>query len=174
MNIFYIHQDPYIAARAMTDKHVVKMVLESAQLLSTAHRVLDGLPMTKMSKSGAKLTRYDHPLPLYQASHINHPSAIWTRESAENYAWLYSHFVALSVEYSNRYGRVHQSYKDLHALLQPLPVNIPRRGQTPMRLAITDTKWHRDCPVASYRAYYMGEKLKEQHDINRYMEVLYG
>ena len=174
MNIFYLDHDPVTAARAMTDKHCVKMILESAQLLSTAHRVLDGLPYTKTSKSGAKLTRYDHPLPLYQATHINHPSAIWVRESADNYAWLYSHFLALCVEYSNRYGKVHRSYTDLNYFLQPLPINIPQRGATPVRIAITDTQWHRDCPVQSYRAYYVGEKLKTQSDLNRYMEVLYG
>lgn len=174
MNIFYLHSDPNIAARAMTDKHCVKMILESAQLLSTAHRVLDGIPYTKLSKSNAKLKRYHHPLPLYQATHINHPSAIWVRESADNYAWLYSHFLALCVEYTRRYGKVHKSYTDLAMLLQPLPTNIPQVGPTPVRIAITDTQWHRDDPVASYRAYYMGEKLKLQHDINRYMEVLYG
>ena len=175
MNIFYLDHDPVTAARAMTDKHIVKMILESAQLLSTAHRVLDGRPTTKLSKSGAKLTRYDHPLPLYQATHINHPSAIWVRESADNYAWLYSHFLALCVEYSGRYGgKVHKSYTDLNHYLQPLPMNIPQRGATPVKLAITDTSWHRDCPVQSYRAYYVGEKLKLQHDLNRYMEVLYG
>ena len=53
MNIFYLDHDPVTAARAMTDKHIVKMILESAQLLSTAHRVLDGRPITKLSKSGA-------------------------------------------------------------------------------------------------------------------------
>jgi hypothetical protein len=174
MNIFYLHHDPNIAARAMTDKHCVKMILESAQLLSTAHRVLDGLPYTKTSKSGAKLTRYNHWLPLYEATHMNHPSAIWVRESADNYAWLYSHFLALCVEYTRRYGKVHKSYTDLAMLLQPLPSNIPKSSATPVRIAITDTQWHRDCPVQSYRAYYVGEKLKTQKDLNRYMEVLYG
>ena len=174
MNIFYLDHDPTTSARAMTDKHCVKMILESAQLLSTAHRVLDGTPMTKLSKSGAKLTRYDHPLPLYQATHINHPSAIWVRESADNYKWLYSHFLALCVEYSLRYdGKIHRSYLDLNEYLCQLPANIPHIPATPVRIAITDTKWHRDCPVDSYRAYYVGEKLKLQHDLNRYMEVLY-
>ena len=174
MNIFYLHSDPVIAAQAMTDKHVVKMVLETAQLLSTAHRVLDGTPYIKLSKSNAKLTRYNHPLPLYQATHINHPSAIWVRESADNYAWLYSHFLALCVEYTRRYGKTHKSYTDLNAYLSQIPANIPHCDTTPVRIAITDTKWHRSDPVASYRAYYLGEKLKLQHDINRYMEVLYG
>ena len=174
MNIFYLHSDPDTAARAMTDKHCVKMILESAQLLSTAHRVLDGLPYTKLSKSGAKLTRYNHALPLYEATHINHPSAIWVRESADNYMWLYSHFLALCVEYTRRYGKVHRSYTDLNVYLSQAPTNIPTCSATPVRIAITDTQWHRDCPVQSYRAYYVGEKLKLQHDLNRYMEVLYG
>lgn len=174
MNIFYLDHNPNVAARAMTDKHVVKMILESAQLLSTAHRVLDGTPVLKVSKSGSKLTRYDHPLPLYQATHINHPSAVWVRESADNYAWLYSHFLALCVEYSHRYGKVHRSYRELNELLQPLPLNIPQRGPTPVKLAITNEIWHRDCPVQAYRAYYVGEKLKTPQDFARFSEVLYG
>jgi hypothetical protein len=174
MNIFYLHHNPDIAARAMTDKHVVKMILESAQLLSTAHRVLDGLPYTKTSKSGAKLTRYNHWLPLYEATHMNHPSAIWVRESASNYMWLYNHFLSLCAEYTRRYGKTHRSYTDLNTYLATPPVALADTGATPIRVAITDTQWHRDCPVQSYRAYYVGEKLKIQKDLNRYMEVLYG
>ena len=174
MNIFYLSTCPVKSAQAMTDKHIVKMPLEAAQLLCTAHRVLDGTPTTRLSKSGARLKRYNHPLPIYKATHINHPSAIWVRESADNYAWLYSHFLALCVEYTTRYGKTHRSYTDLNDYLQALPVNIPQRPATPIRVAITDTQWHRDCPIDSYRAYYVGEKLKLQHDLNRYMEVLYG
>jgi hypothetical protein len=174
MNIFYLDQDPNIAARAMTDKHCVKMILESAQLLSTAHRVLDGTPITRLSKSGAKLKRYDHPLPIYQATHINHPSAVWVRESSANYEWLYAHFLALCVEYTRRYDKVHRSYRELNDYLKVLPANIPHIGPTPVKLAIADTKWHRDCPVQSYRAYYVGEKLKTPQDFTRFSEVLYG
>ena len=174
MNIFYLHQDPDIAAKAMTDKHVVKMILESAQLLSTAHRVLDGIAYKKATASGAQITRYTHPLPLYQATHINHPSAIWVRESADNYMWLYSHFLSLCSEYTRRYGKTHRSYTELNAYVSQPPQHMPSVGATPVRIAITDTSWHRDCPVASYRAYYMGEKLLTQKDKNRYMEVLYG
>jgi len=90
MNIFYLHTDPTVAARAMTNKHIVKMILESAQLMSTAHRVLDGTPYTRLSKSGARLKRYHHPLPLYEATHINHPSAVWVRESGRNYEKNYA------------------------------------------------------------------------------------
>ena len=173
MNIFYIDSDPNTAARAMTDKHCVKMILESAQLLSTAHRVLDGTPTTRFSKSGARLKRYDHPWPIYKATHINHPSAVWVRESASNYEWLYSHFLALCVEYTRRYDKVHKSFRELSEYLSQLPANIPHIGPTPVKLAITDKKWHRDCPVASYRAYYVGEKLKTPQDFTRFSEVLY-
>lgn len=177
MNIFYLHTDPDTAARAMTDKHCVKMILESAQLLSTAHRVLDGNAFKKASASGAQLTRYSHPTldsVLYQATHINHPSAVWVRESASNYMWLYHHFLSLCLEYTRRYGKTHRSYTDLNAYLSQPPTNIPRVGATPVRIAITDTQWHRECPVQSYRAYYVGEKLKTPQDFARFSEVLYG
>jgi hypothetical protein len=176
MNIFYLDKDPLKSALAMTDKHIVKMSLEAAQLLCTAHRVLDGQTFTQVSASGANLTRYNHPTldsVLYKATHINHPSAIWVRESADNYLWLYNHFLSLCAEYTRRYDKTHRSYTDLNAYLSQPPTNIPHDGPTPVRIAITDTKWHRECPVQSYRAYYVGEKLKLQHDLNRYMEVLY-
>ncbi len=175
MNIFYIHDDPKVCATAMTDKHIVKMILESAQLMSTAHRYLDGQPYIKLSKSGARLTRYTHDKPFYQASHINHPSGVWVRESQHNYQWLYEHFLALNEEYTKRYGKTHKSYTELNELLRYPPKNVPvTTERTPMRIAITDTQWHRDCPIASYRAYYIGEKLKTQKDLNRFMSVIYG
>ena len=175
MNIFYIHDDPKVCATAMTDKHIVKMILESAQLMSTAHRVLDGEPYIKLSKSGARLKRYTHDKPFYQASHINHPSGVWVRESQHNYQWLYNHFLALNAEYTRRYGKTHKSYTELNELLRYPPRNVPvTAARTPMRIAITDTQWHRDCPIDSYRAYYIGEKLKTQSDLNRFMSVIYG
>ena len=67
MNIFYLHKDPKTCAEMHCDKHVVKMVLEYAQLLSTAHRVLDGDEWADKAQ-------------LYKATHKNHPSAIWARE----------------------------------------------------------------------------------------------
>ena len=175
MNIFYLHSNPTTAAKAMTDKHCVKMILESAQLMCTAHRVLDGSKYIKLSKSGARLTRYTHPQPLYEATHINHPSAVWVRESQHNYQWLYDHFVALCDEYSRRYNRTHKSYTELNAILRYPHKNVPVTDAcTPFRIAITDTQWHRSEPIDSYRAYYIGEKLKTQRDLNRFMSVIYG
>ena len=93
MNIFYLSNDPAECARFHNDRHVIKMILETSQLLSTAHRVLDGTLSVGRSASGRKKTSYvlmDQREPvLYSATHINHPSAIWVRQSYANYVWLY-------------------------------------------------------------------------------------
>ena len=72
MNIFYLDHDPVIAAQMSCDKHVVKMILESAQMLSTSHRVLDG-------------DEYANEVGLYKLAHKNHPSTIWVRSSNEHW-----------------------------------------------------------------------------------------
>ena len=178
MNIFYIHIDPIIASKAMTDKHVVKMILESAQLLSTAHRALDGQEYIQLSKSGARLRKWNHPDPhmdatLYKSTHLNHPSGIWVRQSKQNYIWLFQHFIALSQEYYERYGRRHASELLLAGLLKNPPKNIPDIPQTAMLVAITDIRWHvADNPLQSYRNYYVGEKLNTPKDTERYYKVL--
>jgi hypothetical protein len=178
MNIFYIHDNPIIAAQAMTDKHVVKMILESAQLLSTAHRALDGEEFIQLSKSGARLRKWNHPDPhmdatLYKSTHLNHPSGIWVRDSTENYMWLYQHFIALSEEYYQRYGKRHASELLLSGLLSKAPNKIPNIRRTPILVAITDTQWHvPNNPLQSYRNYYVGEKLKTPKDTDRYYKVL--
>jgi hypothetical protein len=179
MNIFFIDKDPVVAAQAMTDKHVIKMILESAQLLSTAHRVLDGYESTIITKAGHNkksfvLSNAFYNDLLYKSTHVNHPSGIWARESSSNYIWLYKHMMALGYEYTKRYGKVHKTITELAAALALPPKNIKVGTMTPMRIAITNEQWHRDCPVDSYRAYYTGEKLHTQKDLNRYMEVLYG
>ena len=93
MNIFYIDESPVQAARWMVDKHVVKMILESAQLLSTAHRVLDGMEVIVVNPdTNRKGKRWILPDAregkLYKATHMNHQSAIWCRESIQNYKCL--------------------------------------------------------------------------------------
>jgi len=93
MNIFAIDSDPFKAVEYMVDKHVVKMVVETAQILSTAHHVLDN-PINS---------------PLYKKTHVNHPSTVWARQSDSNYSWLYNHFIALLFEYTYRYGKIHKT-----------------------------------------------------------------
>ena len=87
MNIFYLNKDPQIAAIEHNDKHCVKMILEYAQMLCTAHRELDG-------------EKKADDLLMYKSTHINHPSTVWTRERKPHYEWLYRLFVALSEEYT--------------------------------------------------------------------------
>jgi hypothetical protein len=82
MNIFYLDKNPVIAAQMMCDKHVVKMILESAQMLSTAVRVQSG-------------DETANELGLYKMAHKNHPSTIWARTSYFNFIWLYKHMIAL-------------------------------------------------------------------------------
>ena len=89
MNIFRLHDNPTTAAHMMCDKHVVKMVIEYGQLLSTAHRILDGEEYTDRTKAGRRIKRWklrEKSLEkrIYKACHVNHPSAIWTRENLKN------------------------------------------------------------------------------------------
>ena len=81
MNIFYLSRSPVEAAKMQCDKHVVKMILETAQLLSTAHHELDGASVA------------------YKPTHKNHPSAVWVRSSSDHYRWTVAHLEALGSEY---------------------------------------------------------------------------
>jgi hypothetical protein len=129
VNIFYLDPDPKICAEMHVSKHVVKMIIEYAQLMSTAHRVLDGTQYTDMTTNGRRIQRWRMSDPvvestLYKASHINHPSAIWCRENKENYVWLYRMWFYLLQEYTYRYGRQHECAK-LRDALYLTPENIP-------------------------------------------------
>lgn len=134
LNLFYLHEDPIKSAELHCDKHVVKMIIEYAQMLSTAHRMLDGEQITAM-QNGRRIQRWNlngdedlHTLEmqttLYKASHINHPSTKWVRENAIQYQYAYDMFVALCDEYTFRYGKVHLTDKKLRKLLNNLPNNI--------------------------------------------------
>ena len=129
MNIFYLDSNPVKSAELHCDKHVVKMIIEYAQLMSTAHRVLDGDLYEDRTANNHRIKRWrlaDSNMEgvVYKASHINHPSAIWTRESDANYQFVYDMFVALCDEYTYRYGRVHLTEQKLKDLLQHTPTNI--------------------------------------------------
>lgn len=161
MNIFILDKDPEVAAQLQCDKHVVKMIVESAQMLSTAHRMLDGYVEKRPSKSGKRMINYwVHPKPykeerLYKAVHHGHPSTVWTMESESNYIWHFDHFVALLDEYTYRYDKKHSTEKLKELLCQP-PKNISRDGLTPFKLAMAD---YPECialgdPVEAYRAFY--------------------
>ena len=166
MNIFYLNPNPDTCAVEHNDKHVVKMNCEYAQLLSTAHRVIDGEEWIGRSTTGRKIKRYILEDPhmhntLYKACHINHPSAIWVRQSKANYDWLYKMWISLGREYTYRYGKTHKSIADLSAVLASAPENIDTRPAftepTPAMSAypqcIVDGN-----SIASYRNYYWEAK----------------
>lgn len=161
MNIFALDQDPKQAAEWMVDKHVVKMILESAQLLSTAHRILDGTQYIDKTKTGRNVKRWRLPdereQVLYSATHINHPSAVWCRATVHNYGWLYQHFVALMNEYTYRYGKVHKCESMSQWLVYP-PKNIKIAELTPVTPAMPDEYKVPDDSVESYRNYYRAGK----------------
>jgi len=159
MNIFYLHNDPVIAAQMQCDKHVVKMIVESAQMLSTAHRLLDGIEYFEKSANGRRVRRWrlddDRENVLYKAVHMNHPCTIWTRKNSANYLWHYEHFVALCDEYTYRYGKTHLTDTQLRRPLSILPNNIQRSANiTPPALAIEESCKHESDPVECYRRFY--------------------
>lgn len=168
MNIFYLSKNPKEAAKYHLDKHVVKMILESAQLLSTAHRILDGniTQTTVITKTGKSrntkryvLLDQEKDSKLYNATHIHHPCAVWARENINNYMWLYQLFVALCEEYTYRYGKIHKTYTLLHTLLSESPKNISQEPFTQPAQAMPSEYKNSD-PVVAYRQYYIGAKSK--------------
>ncbi len=172
MNIFFLDQDPKKAVKYMTDKHVVKMVLESAQLLSTIHRVVDGEHYID-SSSGRKLQKWRMPDEreeiLYKSTHFNHPCTNWLKESVANYIWLYEHFLALSAEYTLRFGKTHASYTKLGGILQLPPVNLPKGELTEPAFAMPEQYITESDVVKSYHDYYVAEKLKTEKDWEIYI-----
>jgi Pyrimidine dimer DNA glycosylase len=169
MNIFYVDSHAGRAARALGDKHVVKMILESCQMLSSAHRVLDGREVIqrRTNKSG-KVTNVRHfelvgPTIeglLYRATHVNHPSNVWARSTPASYAWLYQHTVALLDEYERRYhkpGKPAHKCWDLMRELERVPAGIDELrvpAWEPPPLCMPDEYKVSADPVECYREYY--------------------
>ena len=161
MNIFYLHEDPIQNAKWHIDKHIVKMPIEYAQLMSTAHRLLDGemyLGKTAIGRNIKRWRLYDEREDiLYKASHINHPSAIWVRESIENYFQMYKLYMAVLAEFTNRYGKIHGSSKPSIALIRP-PSNIPMVKGTQLPQCMPEMCKVKNNPILAYRNYYIVEK----------------
>ena len=164
MNIFYLHNNPEECAKLHNNKHVVKMILEYAQLLSTAHRFLDGIQIVGLSKSGRKQTRYElsdtRDGILYRSTHINHPSAIWVRKSPENYLWLANMLIALCEEYTYRYSKTHKVERDglCYVLLKNIPKNIGNEGWSEPTPAMPDEFKVPGDSIQAYINYYVGAK----------------
>ena len=136
MNIFILDSDIKVNARYHVDKHVVKMITELAQLLSTANRM-------NWLDEGYKIT------------HINHPCSIWVRKSLDNWLYTMNLLEALQDEYAYRYGnKIHKAYEVAMELSIP---NLPKIGLTPFAQVVPDLYKNRDVVIA-YRNFYIQEK----------------
>lgn len=162
MNRFILDENPKAAAEYHCDKHVVKMILEEAQMLSTAHRILDGVETVGQSKSGRKAKRWklddDRDDILYQATHVNHPCTQWSMQSFENYVWSVKLLRCLLDEYQFRYGKKHKC-EELYPILRFTPQKIASRGLTQFPQAMPDD-CKRENPVDGYRQYYIDHKAR--------------
>ncbi len=142
MNIFVLDENPQVAAKMHNDKHVVKMILESAQLLCGVHHMTDPLTTEQVP---------------YKLSHNNHPCSIWARQCVENYIWLCDLGLALCEEYTYRYGKRHKSQDIIEWCLINEP-NLKENGDiTPFALAMPD-ECKTKTAVESYRLYYLTHK----------------
>ena len=168
MNVFYLHTSPIEAARMHCDKHCCKMIIEYGQLLSTAHRVLDGTMEWGQTKTGRKAKRWrlpdDRERELYLASHIQHPSGIWVRSSSGNYDWLYNCFVTLCAEVFKRYGKIHETARKLTFPLQIRPQNISMSDMTEPPQCMPEDAKIVGSSLDAYRNYY----IKYKHEFAKW------
>jgi len=142
MNIFYLHNNPEICAAYHCDKHVVKMILEYAQLLSTAHHELDGVPSIEC----------------YKSTHKNHPSAVWARQSVHHYRWWYRLLSNTCREYTKRYRKIHATErKGIVCNLMQLPYELREEGWIDPPQCMPD-EYKTECSVDAYWNYYENEK----------------
>ena len=152
MNIFFISTDAAEAARMHGDRHVIKMILESTQMLITCHRVLeddDSWILKFKSDLGGK-----EP---YKMTHKNHPCTVWARTSRANYAWLCALALALCDEKMARWPdkKPHACRPVLEWLAaNPPPAMVPTTEMTEPATAMPDEFKVPNDPVASYRRYY--------------------
>lgn len=139
MNIFLLDEDPIVAAQMQCNKHVVKMILETAQILCSSFNA-GNAP--------------------YRRTHYNHPCCIWARSSRENYEWLIKHGKALAEEYTKRYNKRHKSLDVIYWCHSNISkISFPLKGLTPFALCMPE-KYIEKCPIQSYRNFYIGEKLE--------------
>jgi len=137
MNIFVLDSDPEVAASMACDKHVVKMVLETAQMMCTV------------------VASYGHDTP-YRPTHKKHPCTLWAGRSRANWSWLVDHGMSLCEEYTRRYGKVHKSQRVIEWCAMT-HIDLPNVSRTPFAQAMPP-QYKNPCAVTAYRDYYLGEK----------------
>ena len=145
VNIFFLSANPAEAAEMSCDRHSIKMILESAQMLST----------------NLRLHGYDGEEYIYGSTHAKHPSTIWAGKTRANFEWLLEHALALCREYTTRYGKFHKSEEilyrcgDLKHWIPTGSLTVPPKCMG-LEYKIGESTW--DDVVASYRNYYQKGK----------------
>ena len=139
MNIFFLDQDPGVAARSLCDKHVVKMALETAQMLCTA-----------VNENGGTSA--------YKSAYKNHPSTVWARKSNRTFGWLCRHGLSICAEYTKRYGKVHKCEAVIRDCYNQINL-LPDAGGFPAPQCMPD-EYRDGSLVTAYRNYYIGEKSR--------------
>jgi hypothetical protein len=170
MNIFVLSNHPETAALFHCDQHVVKMATEYAQILSTAHRLCDGVETTIVNSKGRKqkvwiLSDPEMNSLLLKATHYNHPCCVWARTSLENYMWLYLLYYYTVKQYNIRYGKQFKYQKNgLLDMLDRWPNNLPVLGNLTqgrptefVQCMPEDIRIEND-PVRAYREFYIQKK----------------
>lgn len=157
MNIFAVDESPAQAAKDLCNKHVVKMIVESAQIMCTAFRL-------KMEECWQLAARDAQHYPnLYKATHRNHPAVKWTLASVHNTEWLWQHLEALEREYRARYAKVHGSGRVIEELNQVKWSIWRGTGKPELHTPFVQCmpeQYRRPDAVAAYRQFYIGEKAR--------------
>mgnify|MGYP003309269594 CR=1 FL=1 len=143
MNIFHLHKNPEICASYHCDKHVVKMILETGQMLSTAYQRHCGLDEQ-----------------LYKPAYPKHPMTIWVGDNRDNINWAYQNANCIGQEYFKRFNKIHKSSKVLlNIAFNDHKNDIPKGDMTPPPHCMPDQyKLRSDLYVNAYRDFYKGEK----------------
>jgi len=139
MNIFYINEDPIIAARELADDHIRKMQIESAQMCCTAHWE----------------TGNEAP---YKRAHKNHPSTIWTRQSIHHYRWLVKHGLEICNEFEKRYGKVHATKQVLLWCKDNEP-NLSNNEFVEPPQCMPE-EFRKEDTIEAYKNFYINDKVK--------------
>ena len=154
MNIFVLDERPAVAARMMCDKHIPKMIVESAQMMASAlrrHGATDKqMPLTKTGKP-------------YKGGYAHHPCTVWAGDSEANFAWLTRHAVELCAEYTKRFGKTHACERPIHSMIGLVPLFThrypsPEAALTPFAQAMPD-EYRDDDAVKAYRRYYHSKQF---------------
>lgn len=183
MNIFVLDSDPHIAALQHCNKHVVKMIVETGQMLSTAHWILwlsklgktrDDFKLVRDMKAYLRENVPKDNQPTWNMTHQNHQCSIWVRETIANYFWTVRLMRSLLDQYTKRYKKNHKSEQNYRWLLKNIPPGMPEGCLSQHPVCMKDEyKIYEDDGrinvVKSYKNYYILDKSRlakwEPHSI---------